>query len=297
MTARGSFLQWLRSLARNILRGRASEADLRADVESYVELLDRRKDRGRHAPDRARRAARLESAAWKPSRKRCGRFEPAAVLAELWQDAGYAGRMARRDPGFTVVAVLTLALGIGANTAIFSVVNAVLLKPLSYRDPDRLVFVWERNPSIGKDRDPVAPPNFQDWKAQNTVFDELGAYRFGGFALSGVDDPEQRRRAHGVQQPVSCARRRRGRRAHVHGRRRAAPRSGRRARARILAAPIRRRQDGRRPIHLAQRGQLRGGWRDAAELSDSRTATRSICTRRSSSRRASSPAAGRTPSP
>ena len=113
-----------------------------------------------------------------------------ALLGELWQDAGYAVRIARRDPGFTGVAVLTLALGIGANTAIFSVVNTILLKPLSYSDPDRLVFVWERNTSIGKSRDPVAPRNFQDWKARNTVFEALAAYRFCGFALSRVNDPE-----------------------------------------------------------------------------------------------------------
>ena len=98
--------------------------------------------------------------------------------------------MARRDPGFTAVAVLTLALGIGANTAIFSVVNTVLLKPLSYDDPDRLVFVWERNDSIGKARDDVAPRNFQDWKTQNAVFKELAAYRIGGYTLSGADAPE-----------------------------------------------------------------------------------------------------------
>ena len=141
-------------------------------------------------PDLARRAALLELGGVEAVKEEARAARAGAVLAELWQDAGYAIRIARRDPGFTAVAVLTLALGIGANTAIFSVVNAVLLKPLPYRDPGRLVFVWERNPSIGKDRDPVAPPNFQDWQAQNTVFEELGAYRLGGFALSGVDDPE-----------------------------------------------------------------------------------------------------------
>jgi putative ABC transport system permease protein len=113
------------------------------------------------------------------------------LVDELAADLRNGVRQIARNPGFTAVAVLTLALGIGANTAIFSVVNTVLLKPLSYRNPDRLVVVWERNPSVGKDRDPVAPPNFNDWKAQNTVFDELAAYRYDGFALSGVDDPEQ----------------------------------------------------------------------------------------------------------
>ena len=85
---------------------------------------------------------------------------------------------------------MTLALGIGANTAIFSVVNTVLLKPLSYREPDRIAFVWERNIAIGKDRDLVAPPNYLDWKTQNSVFAALGAYRENGFALTGAGEPE-----------------------------------------------------------------------------------------------------------
>jgi predicted permease len=190
MIARGSRLRWLRSLARNILNRRAGEADLRADIESYVELLADEKIAAGLSPDRARRAARLEVGV-EAVKEEVRAVRAGALPAELWQDAIYAGRMARRDPGFTLVAVLTLALGIGANTAIFSVVHTVLLEPLSYRNPDRLVVVWERNLAVGKDRDPVAPPNFNDWKAQNTVFDELAAYRLGGFALSGVDDPEQ----------------------------------------------------------------------------------------------------------
>jgi putative ABC transport system permease protein len=190
MTGGGSFFHWVRSLVRNIFHGRTSDAELGADVESYVNLLTDEKLAAGMTPDLARRAALLEIGGVEAVKEEARAVRAGAALAELWQDAGYALRIARRDPGFTIVAVLTLALGIGANTAIFSVVNTILLKPLSYRDPNRLVFVWERNPSIGKDRDPVAPPNFQDWKAQNTVFEELGAYRFGRFALSGVDDPE-----------------------------------------------------------------------------------------------------------
>ena len=217
MTGGGSFVHWVRSLARNIFHGRTSDAELRADVESYVDLLTDEKLAAGMTPDLARRAALLEIGGVEAVKEEARAARAGAMLAELWQDAGYAFRIARRDPGFTIVAVLTLALGIGANTAIFSVVNTILLKPLSYRDPDRLVFVWERNPSIGKDRDPVAPPNFQDWQAQNTVFEELGAYRFGRIRPERRRRPGERRRAHRVQQPVSCARRRRGRRASVHG--------------------------------------------------------------------------------
>src|SRR5687767_9593849 len=114
----------------------------------------------------------------------------ANLLEDLGRDIRYGIRALRRTPGFTAVATLTLALGIGANTAIFSVVNTVLLKPLAYRDPDALVFVWERNTAIGKDRDAVTPPNYLDWKSRNVVFEHLGAYRYGGFSLTGSGEPE-----------------------------------------------------------------------------------------------------------
>ena len=114
----------------------------------------------------------------------------ANLLEDFVRDLRYGIRGLRRTPGFTLVASLTLALGIGANTAIFSVVNTVLLKPLGYPQPDRLVFVWERNAAIGKDRDLVAPPNYLDWKSRNAVFEHLGAYRVGGYALSGHGEPE-----------------------------------------------------------------------------------------------------------
>src|SRR5437870_6177663 len=88
-------------------------------------------------------------------------------------DLKFAFRMLRKNPGFTGVAVLTLALGIGANTAIFSVINGVLLKPLPYPQPDRLVTLWERTPERGVEQERVSGPNYLDWRAQNSVFSEL----------------------------------------------------------------------------------------------------------------------------
>ena len=96
-----------------------------------------------------------------------------------------------RNPGFAFIAILTFALGIGANSAIFSVVNTVLLKRLPFKDPERLMMIWERHSAIGKDRDSVAPANFEDWRKADTGFDELAAYRYGSFALTGVNEPEQ----------------------------------------------------------------------------------------------------------
>ena len=102
----------------------------------------------------------------------------------------YAIRTLRRSPGFTIIALLTLALGIGANTAIFSFVNGVLLKPLPYRDPHGIVMVWEKPP--GGDRNSISTLNFLDWKNRNTVFEHMAAIDFGGsVTLTGSGQPEQ----------------------------------------------------------------------------------------------------------
>src|SRR5262245_18462650 len=111
------------------------------------------------------------------------------AMNSLLQDLRYGVRMLSKNPGVSVVAVITLALGIGANTAIFSVVNAVLLRPLPYRDPDRLVTLWERVPSQGQCR--VAPANFHDWKKQNTLFEGISAYGAASMTLTGDGEPEQ----------------------------------------------------------------------------------------------------------
>ena len=107
----------------------------------------------------------------------------------LLQDLRYGVRMLLKHPGVTMVAVITLALGIGANTAIFSVVNAVLLRPLPYKDPDRLVSLWEKVPTHGRWR--ASPANFHDWKKQNTLFEDMAAYGGSTMTLTGDGEPEQ----------------------------------------------------------------------------------------------------------
>ncbi|HKC87047.1 MAG TPA: ABC transporter permease, partial [Blastocatellia bacterium] len=107
------------------------------------------------------------------------------------QDLRFGARMLMKNPGFTLIAIFTLTLGIGANTAIFSVVNAVLLRPLPYSEPDRLVQVWETNPKANRWGDWVSYPDFLDWREQNTVFDEIGACRpWMIFNLTEGDSPE-----------------------------------------------------------------------------------------------------------
>src|SRR5437867_7943226 len=90
-------------------------------------------------------------------------------------DLKFALRQLLKNPGFTGVAVLTLALGIGANTAIFSVINGVLLRPLPYPEPDRLVTLWERSPQRGVEQERVSGPNYLDWSEQNTVLADMAA--------------------------------------------------------------------------------------------------------------------------
>jgi len=111
-------------------------------------------------------------------------------MGSFIQDLRFGVRMLMKQPGFTLIAVLTLALGIGANTAIFSVVNAVLLRPLPYSEPGRLVQVWVTNPQANRWGDWVSYPDFLDWREQNTVFDEIGACREFPFNLTGTDSPE-----------------------------------------------------------------------------------------------------------
>src|SRR3954454_5879305 len=105
-------------------------------------------------------------------------------MITLLQDLNYGLRMLLKDRSVTAIAVLTLALGIGANTAIFSVVNAVLLNPLPYREPDRLVALWENVPSHGRWR--TSPANFFDWKKQNTVFEDVAAFGASTLTLTGA---------------------------------------------------------------------------------------------------------------
>ncbi len=107
----------------------------------------------------------------------------------LFQDLRYGARMLLKNPGVTAVAVVTLALGIGANTAIFSVVNAVMLRPLPYKNPDRVVSLWENVPEYGRWR--VTPANFLDWKKQSTVFEDMAAFGASTMTLTGVGEPEQ----------------------------------------------------------------------------------------------------------
>src|SRR5579871_2341041 len=112
-------------------------------------------------------------------------------MSPILQDLRYALRMLRKNFALTAVIVLSLALGIGANTAIFSVVNALMLKPLPYPQPDRLAILWLRSPGIGIPQDWPSPGQYMDIKNENHSFDELSISIGGSMNLTGQDRPER----------------------------------------------------------------------------------------------------------
>src|SRR4030095_5120093 len=112
-------------------------------------------------------------------------------METLKQDLSYGFRMLLKSPRFTVVAVLSLAIGIGANTAIFSVTNALLLRPLPYKDAERLVILWQRSPGINVAQDWFSPGQYLDIKAENRVFDQVAATIDSSFNLTGQGTPER----------------------------------------------------------------------------------------------------------
>ncbi|MCZ6917269.1 MAG: ABC transporter permease [Gemmatimonadetes bacterium] len=180
------------------LLGRTILGDLR---EEYAEL--RRAARGRRLVAWYWREAMMMSAAYvlariKPSRRRPATGRPsrhteriAFTMQSLWADLGYAVRGLTKQPVFTSIALATLALGIGANTAIFSVVQGVLLSELPYADPGRLVHVWENNVPEGIPHYQVSPGDYADYAAQNETLGGLGGYVQWSTTYAGGDDPQR----------------------------------------------------------------------------------------------------------
>jgi putative ABC transport system permease protein len=142
-------------------------------------------------PEEARRAALRTFGNFDSVRERAYEVRGGGMLETLLQDVRYAARMLAKRPGFTAVAVLTLALGVGANTAIFSVVEAVLLRPLPYRHADRAVVLWENNRLQNHPHNVASPANFLDWRDQAKSFDAMAAFADQRYNLTGAGEPEE----------------------------------------------------------------------------------------------------------
>jgi predicted permease len=178
----------MKSFLRNTFGKRRNDRELDAEVREYTEMLAEEKMRQGMNPEEARRAARIELGGIEQVKEDVRKVRAGAWLDSLLQDLRYGARMLRKNPGFTAIAVLTLALGIGANTAIFSVVNAVLLRPLPYANPQQLIVLRETTQSVG----PHSPsyPDFLDWRKESTTFGQMAAINNREFNLSGIAQPE-----------------------------------------------------------------------------------------------------------
>ena len=178
---------WLLRLGELFRRDRR-ERELAAEMESHLQLHIDENLRAGMTPNEARRQALIKLGGVEQTKENYRDRRGLPWLDVLLQDLRFAARMLLKNPGFAMVAVLTLAIGIGANTAIFSLVNGVLLRPLPYRDPGRLTIVWEKD-DRGKP-DNVGYATYVDWRAQSKSFEELALYRYWTPVLQ-TGDPEQ----------------------------------------------------------------------------------------------------------
>src|ERR1035438_1313944 len=161
------FRSWLDATLLRSRMEREMDAELRLHMEHHVEQLMRG---GLSAPE-AQRQARLEFGGFEQTKEACRDALGAGVLEDLWRDLSFGLRMMRKNPWFSAVAVMTLALGIGSTTAVFSLVNAVLLRALPYKDPQNLVFLYEPNdhiPNVPVEAFSPFNADFYDLRQQST---------------------------------------------------------------------------------------------------------------------------------
>jgi putative ABC transport system permease protein len=170
--------------------GRMDE-DFQRELDDHLEMLTTEGIRRGLTREEALREARVRLGGMTQLRETNRELRGLPFLDTLFQDVRYGLRTLRKSAGFTTVAVLTLALGIGANTAIFSVIRAVLLSPLPYDKPDRIVLVWESNPAAGFNQFAVAPPNYVDWHRDSSSFESMASAARGTFNYTGGAEPER----------------------------------------------------------------------------------------------------------
>jgi putative ABC transport system permease protein len=184
-----SLVQKIRSLGRNLFRREKVERELDAEVRSYSDLLEEENlSRGMN-PIEARRSARINMSGPEQLKEEIRSARAGAWLESLWQDVRYATRLLRKNPGFTTVAVFTLALGIGANTAIFSIVNAVALRPLPYKGSERLVSMKTSATMLASLELGNSWVAFEQVQKNASVFEQLTAYRSYSMTLTDSGDP------------------------------------------------------------------------------------------------------------
>jgi predicted permease len=180
-------MQWLRQLFTRRRRYSELSESIREHLEEKIaDLMDEGMTKAE-----AERSARREFGNVAVIEERSREIWQWSTLESTCTDLGYAARNLRRSPGFTITCLLTLALGIGANTAVFSAINAILLHPLPYRDPGRLVLISESLPLEGSDDVGVSAQEYLDYHSQNGVFSDTAAFETADFNLTGTGEPQR----------------------------------------------------------------------------------------------------------
>jgi predicted permease len=172
-----------------LLRKEQREREFVEEMEAHLQMHIEDNLRSGMGPEEARRQALIKLGGLQQAKELYQDRRGLPALETLWQDMRFGLRMLRKSPGFTAVAVLTLALGIGANTAIFSIVNGVLLNPLPFPHPEQLVVLHESKPNF--DHGSISYPNFQDWRKDNHTFSSMATSRGYYFSLTGTGAAEQ----------------------------------------------------------------------------------------------------------
>jgi predicted permease len=176
--------------ARSLFQRAKVEQELEEELRFHLEEHIAQEIAAGKTPEEARFAALRALGGMELRKEECRDMRHMNLLDNFVRDLRFGIRMLRKNPSFTFIAILTLTLGIGANIAIFSVVNTVLLRPLPYFQPDRLVRLYESNSSIAGNLDSVAAPNFTDWRLLAGSFSGMGAMRWEAFSLTGASNPE-----------------------------------------------------------------------------------------------------------
>ena len=177
------------SLFRNTIRKGEVDRDLTEEVSSYVELLTEKKMKEGMNQEEARRAALLEVGGVEQVKEEVRANRAGFAIETFFQDVRYGLRSLGKKPGFTFTAIVALALGIGANTAIFSVINGVLLRSLDYTQADRVTMIWERSAQQPEHQNVVSPANFLDWQKASRSFEKMAAVWDARLNFTGSGEP------------------------------------------------------------------------------------------------------------